>query len=246
MVTMKILFLEIDTEQTWALASVGPGYIASHIRLHVHEAAFMRVRLRQTIPEIVEGIKKEAPDIVGFSLTSRQWKRAAYVAGGIHKHLKIPVIAGGLFPTFVPEIVLQSKSFDCVCLCEGEAPVNDLLSHLEKGKDISSCRVPNIWVEGADRPQIRPPLDPLDKMPFMARDLLDEQHGVIHINTGRGCPFECTFCLAGAICGLYENEKYLRKRSTENVVEELRRIKDNSVCNYVIFWMTPLQQTSAG
>ena len=67
---MKILFLEIDTEREWALASVGPAYIASYIRLHGHEAAFLRVRPEEEIHDLIASIEKEAPDILGFSLTT--------------------------------------------------------------------------------------------------------------------------------------------------------------------------------
>jgi radical SAM superfamily enzyme YgiQ (UPF0313 family) len=232
---MKILFLEIDTEKTWALASVGPGYIASYIRQHGHEAAMIRVRPEQAAPDIMGIIEKEAPDILGFSLTTRQWQRAAHMASQIREQLDIPVIAGGLHPTFVPESVLNSEGFDCVCLGEGEAAVYELLSHLENGGKISDCRIANIWVKGAGRPQIRPPLQSLDRMPFMARDLLDEQHGVFHVSTQRGCPFHCTFCAASAINDLYENERYRRRRSIEDVIKELRQLKRENPLNYVIF-----------
>lgn len=232
---MKILFLEIDTEQTWALASVGPGYIAAYIREHGHEATMLRVRLEQTAADIMDSIEREAPDILGFSLTTRQWQRAARMARRIREQLDIPVIAGGLHPTYIPEAVLQSDGFDGVCLGEGESAVCELLSYLENGGKINDCRIENIWVKEADRPQIRPPFEQLDRMPFMARDLLGEQHGVFHLITQRGCPFHCAFCAASAINGLYEKEKYLRRRSVENVIKELRRLKQESPLNYVIF-----------
>jgi anaerobic magnesium-protoporphyrin IX monomethyl ester cyclase len=232
---MKILFLEIDTERTWALASVGPGYIASYIRQHGHQAAMLRVRPEQTAADIMGIVEGEAPDILGFSLTTRQWQRAAQIAGKIREQLNIPAITGGLHPTFVPESVLNSAGFDCICLGEGEAPVGELLSHLENGGMISDCRIDNIWVKAADRPQIRPPLQSLNRLPFMARDLLDEQHGVFHVSTQRGCPFHCTFCAASAINDLYENERYRRRRSVENVIKELRQLKQENTINYIIF-----------
>ncbi len=117
---MKILFLEVDTERTWGLASVGPGYIGSYIRLYGHEAALLRILPDQKIQDIICGIENRAPDILGFSLTTRQWQRAAYVAGEIQKKLDIPMITGGLHPTFAPESVLETEYFDYVCLGEGE------------------------------------------------------------------------------------------------------------------------------
>ena len=233
--TMKILFLEIDTEREWALASVGPGYIASYIRSQGHQASLLRVRPEQEVYDLIGSIEKEAPDMLGFSLTSRQWLRAVSVAGEIRKKLNIPAIAGGHHPTFTPEAVLQTEGFDYVCLGEGEEAVAELLDCLEKGEEINQGQIANIWVKGETRPEIRPPTKPLDKIPFLARDLLDEQHGIVHLITQRGCPFPCTFCAAGGMRELYKNEVYLRRRTVENVVRELCQIKEEHPVNYVVF-----------
>ncbi len=232
---MKILFIEIDTEREWALASVGPAYIASYIRLHGHEAALLRVRPEEEVHDLISSIEKEAPDILGFSLTTRQWQRGAYVAGEIRKKLHIPVIAGGHHPTFAAESVLQTEGFDYVCLGDGEEPVGELLDCLEKGEEIGEGQIANIWAKGTSRPKIRPPLQHLDKIPFLARDLLDERYGVAHLITQRGCPFPCTFCAAGGIRELYKNEDYLRRRTVDDVVKELRDIKLERSLNYVVF-----------
>ena len=232
---MKILFLEIDTEREWALASVGPAYITSYIRSQGHEGALLRVRLEQEVDELIGSIEKQKPDILGFSLTTRQWRRAAYVAGEIRKKLNIPAIAGGHHPTFTPEDVLRAEGFDFVCLGEGEEAVAELLDCLEKGEEIVHGQIENIWVEGANRVEIRPPSEPLDEIPFLARDLLDEQHGVVHLITQRGCPFPCSFCAAGGMRKLYNNKGYLRRRTVEDVVRELCQIKDEHPLNYLVF-----------
>jgi radical SAM superfamily enzyme YgiQ (UPF0313 family) len=232
---MKILFLEIDTARTWALASVGPGYIASYIRLRGHEATLLRIPPNRAMQEVISSIEKEAPDIIGFSISTRQWRRAAQVAGEIRKRILIPTIAGGPHPTFAPETVLECKAFDCVCLGEGEEAMAELLGYLEKGGEISGVRIGNIWVRGASRPKIRPPLEHLDTIPFVARDLLDEQHGVIHVITQRGCPFPCTFCTAGAMRNFYKGETFLRRRTVENVVNEIHHSRKQGSLNYVVF-----------
>ncbi|UCE82698.1 MAG: radical SAM protein [Deltaproteobacteria bacterium] len=232
---MKILFIEIDTVRKWALASTGPASIASYIRLHGHEAALLRIRPEDSVEEIIRSIEKEAVDILGFSLTTRQWRRGAYVAGEIRKRLNIPAIAGGLHPTFAPESVLRTDGFDYVCLGDGEEAVCELLDCLEKSEEMSENRIANIWVKGASRPEIRPPTTPLDKIPFLARDLLDEQYGVVHLITQRGCPFHCTFCAAGAVRDLYKDDRYQRRRTVEDVVQELHSIKQESSVNYVVF-----------
>jgi len=230
-----IMSMEIETQSVWAVASVGPGFIAPYIRQHGHEASFLRVLPDMDMRDIICHIEKHAPDILGFSLTTRQWKRGAYVAGKIAKIIDIPIVAGGLHPTFLPSSVSESGAFDYICMGEGEAATLELLNCLESGEKIYEGRIPNIMLKRGAIPELRPPLGRIDDLPFMARDLLDEKHGVIHMCTQRGCPFPCTFCAAGAIDGLYKNTGYVRRRSVHNVLEELHEIRRNGELNYVIF-----------
>ncbi len=232
---MKILFIEIEIQNTWAVASIGPGFIGSFIRQHGHEASFLRVLPDMDTQDIIYNIEKHSPDILGFSLTTRQWKRAAYVAGEIGKKIDIPIVAGGLHPTFSPSSVSESSVFDYICIGEGEEAMLELLDCLESSEKIYECPIPNILVKGGQMPELRPPFSRIDDMPFMARDLLDEKYGVIHMCTQRGCPFPCTYCAAGAVDDLYKNTGYIRRRSVHNVLEELREIKRNKELNYVIF-----------
>ena len=71
-------------------------------------------------------------------------------------------------------------------------------------------------------------MEPIDSLPFMARDLLDERHGVVHVVTQRGCPFPCTYCGARQLADLYEGgyTDYGRRRSQENVLAELDALRD--------------------
>ncbi len=43
--------------------------------------------------------------------------------------------------------------------------------------------------------------------------------------TTRGCPHHCTFCAESALANMYCGQKYLRKRSTSHVIEELQWVK---------------------
>ena len=45
--------------------------------------------------------------------------------------------------------------------------------------------------------------------------------------TGRGCPFSCTFCVNSFRKGLYPHENYHRRRSVDNVINELINLKKN-------------------
>ena len=235
---MKVIFLELDTESSWAVASLGPAFLAAYLRQHGHDAGFMRVPPDQPIEDIAAAIRQESPDLIGVSLTTRQWLRAREVIGGLRKLSNIPVIAGGLHPTFSPENVLSHEGFDYVCLGEGEAALLDLVNTLDVGVSPMDINIANIWVRGGTRPRLRDPIEPLDSVPFMARDMLDEKWGVHHVSTQRGCPFPCTYCAARMYDQLYAEGKtadYGRRRSPDNVLAELAEIESRGPLNYVIF-----------
>ncbi|MEE9399750.1 MAG: radical SAM protein, partial [Dehalococcoidales bacterium] len=74
----------------------------------------------------------------------------------------------------------------------------------------------------------------LDELPFLARDLVlncDYNRYRLHsISTARGCPYTCSFC---ADRRFWDGK--VRRRSVDNVIEELRLLKDTYKINFVDF-----------
>ena len=231
---MRVLFLEVDTERTWAVASMGPAFLAAYLRVHGHTVNCLRVAPETDPVTFAELVAEFDPQLIGVSLTTRQWLRARELMGALRQKLNIPVVAGGLHATFSPELVLKTPGFDFVCLGEGEEALLELVQRLEAGERTDDIR--NIQVPGGSRPELRPPVESLDALPFLARDLLNEQYGVVHISTQRGCPFPCTYCAARQYHDLYGTaNNYGRRRSVTSVMDELAEIQRTGELNYVIF-----------
>ncbi len=233
---MKVLFLEIDLARTWSVASIGPACLAAFLRRHGHEAALMRVTADTPIEQIAAEIRTGGAGLVGVSLTTRQWLDARRILAGLRRHISVPVVAGGLHPTYSPEETLAAPGVDYICLGEGEQALIDLADAIEAHGQVSDGEIANIWVKGGARPQLAPPIEPLDALPPMARDLLDERDGVFHIVTQRGCPFPCTYCAARLYEEMYQDlGRYGRRRSVPAVIAELEAIREAGPLNYVIF-----------
>ena len=231
---MKVVFLVVDSERSWAVASIGPAFVGAYLREHGHEVALVRATVDLQDDEAVARVAAEEPDLVGVSLTTRQWLRARDLVGAIRETSDVPVVAGGLHPTFSPEAVLDAPGFDYVCLGEGEQATLELVEALERRA--TTDEIPNLWPRGGRRPPVRPPFEPVDGLPFMARDLLDEPAGTVHMATQRGCPFPCTYCAARIYNELYDGySRYGRRRSHENVLAELASVRDAGRLGYVIF-----------
>jgi anaerobic magnesium-protoporphyrin IX monomethyl ester cyclase len=241
---MRVVFLEVDTERTWSVASIGPGFIGAYLRQHGHEVGFVRATLAMSDDEVAAAVAAAAPELLGVSLTTRQWLRGAHLVAHLRRTLDVPVIAGGLHPTFSPEEVLAAPGFDFVCLGEGEAATLELVTALAAGArpgavlDGRLARIANIWSRGRGRPALRAPFAPLDGLPFLARDLLDEPRGTVHMATQRGCPFPCTYCAARMYDELYDElgaGDYGRRRSLGNVLAELEALRADDRLGFVIF-----------
>lgn len=234
---MNVLFLEIDTSRRWALASVGPAFLAAYARRLGHGADLYRIPVNASVDEVLDTIRDADPDLLALSLTTRQWLRAKALVAALRQEIDVPVVAGGLHPTFSPEQVLEAEGFDAVCLGEGEEAFAELLGHLAAGRSPSELPdLHNVQLRGRSRPPLRPPVADLDSLPFLARDFLDEPSGVIHVATQRGCPFPCTYCAARNYDELYRGvARYGRRRSHRSVLDELRLLADAGKLSYVVF-----------
>ena len=233
---MKVLFLEIDTERSWAVTSIGPAFLGAHIRSGGHHADLLRVPPDVGTGAVAARIRERGPDLIAVSMTSRQWLRGRDLLAELRSELAVPVVVGGLHPTFSPESTIEAAGIDYVCLGEGEVAFLELVEALGAGTPVTDGQIKNIWVKGGRRPELRRPFEPIDALPFMARDLLDEKHGVVHMTTQRGCPFPCTYCAARMYDDLYDGiGVYGRRRSHESVMRELFEIRQAGELNYVIF-----------
>ena len=189
--------------------------------------------------EIKERVKAFSPDVVGVTHPFSYLEKHIY---GLCKLIKsidknIFTVAGGVHPSFSAEEMLRKcKELDCIVIGEGEERLLKLLDALKSDKSLGSLggiafrENKNIIVNsGATF------IQDLDTVPFPARHLIDMEK-YIKINkpanpflkkeraerifTSRGCPFRCCFC------GGQRFWKNIRMRSADNVIGEMRLLKE--------------------
>ena len=83
-------------------------------------------------------IKKQVddflPDLIAVSSTEDMWELGVKLLNEIKEYkLKnnIPVIVGGVFATFAPDICIEEELVDLVCVGEGEIALVDLCKKIE-------------------------------------------------------------------------------------------------------------------
>jgi len=237
---MKVLFVYLNLETSNVKHfPPGMGILSAFIKKSGHLAECLYVNEDMQDDFILASIGKCHPDLIAFSVVTHQWAQVKKYAALIKTKFQAPIICGGAHPTFNPKEVISDPSINLACVGEGEYPLKDLLDRLNTGEDLSS--IPNIWAKN-DQGDVfenepRPLIKDLDTIPFADRSILPFQEIIDSCNTepvimaSRGCPYNCTFCSNSAYKAIYKGKgSWVRQRSPENVIEEIRQInKDYNI-----------------
>jgi anaerobic magnesium-protoporphyrin IX monomethyl ester cyclase len=62
---MRVVFVEVDTERSWSVASIGPGFLAAYLRQHGHEVGFVRATVAMSDAEVVAAVVAAGPSCSG-------------------------------------------------------------------------------------------------------------------------------------------------------------------------------------
>ncbi|MFH1403211.1 MAG: radical SAM protein [Candidatus Altiarchaeota archaeon] len=171
-------------------------------------------------------IEEYKPDYVGVELLTMTYtsgRRVAEIAKGIKDSTVL--IGGGVDATLRPGEILADGGFDYVVRGEGEVTLRELLDTLSSGGDVHSVKGVS-FTEGGSivENQDRGLIDDLDLIPFPDRESLVEfgryeADSLGRMITGRGCPFNCSFCASRVVWSGSH-----RLRSPENVVDEIEMV----------------------
>lgn len=185
-----------------------------------------------SIKDTVDWVKREDPDILGFSTLSSSGRTAAIIAEKTKKeNPNMSIVFGNYHATFNPEKILETYPFvDVIVRGEGERTCLELVKCVEGKSDLKEVlgitfKKKNQIVSTPDCPLLKN----IDPLPIPDRELIDaEYHSTIvganvapkkftSILSSRGCVFRCRFCG----CRKFARNMW-RPRSVENILEELR------------------------
>lgn len=175
-------------------------------------------------------IEKINPDIIAYSLRSGYHQDYIDLNKALKEKYGFISVFGGPHPTFFPKMI-NEEGVDCVCRGEAEEALLELLDLLEDKKDVT--RVKNFWIKRAGRIHknpCRPLVQNLDSLKFPSRSIFDDypeisRAGIRSFIAGRGCPFNCSYCFNAQFKKLYSGENFVRRRSVDNVIREVREVK---------------------
>jgi len=231
---------------------LGLGYIAAYLRIHGHvceiyDGAVCPADLR-ALCEHALGF-----DIVGVSVSTAYFLRAAELLGELRRQAdRPPILAGGPHATTLPETLLAAGA-DAVVIGEGEYTCLELVKALSppapRGRryafNEALAGIAGIaYMDGNGKvikTKRRPPIGDLDGIPLPARDLMPMRRYGASMARGtatpshamiasRGCSGVCSFC-NHALFG-----KTIRRFSPARVAEEFFVLRDVYQAKSVALW----------
>jgi anaerobic magnesium-protoporphyrin IX monomethyl ester cyclase len=215
-----------------AAPPLGILYIATYLRengvdISIIDEAAQGYSLKKT----VDWVKREDPDILGFSTCSATGRKAALIAEKVkQENPNVKIAFGNFYATFNAERILKKyPSVDFIIRSEGEHSSLELAKCLETDGDLKKVLGINFRnnsriISTPDRPLIKD----INSLPFPDRELLDVEYhnttaGIVvapkkfsSFVTSRGCVFRCRFCGCRRLA-----RTLWRSRSVDNILEEL-------------------------
>jgi anaerobic magnesium-protoporphyrin IX monomethyl ester cyclase len=222
---------------------LGLSYLAAVLEENQHEVHVLDLQITNPTPEQLESeLSRTNADIVGVTTSTLTYWPAVEVVKTARKVLPHALtILGGPHVTALPEQTLaEAPEVDLVVRGEGEKTMLELAKLGGKFNAASLNEIDGITFRKSGHVTHTPDrafIDDLDELPHPGYKFFPlERYSMagknyLPIMTSRGCPFQCTFCLASKMCGTR-----FRTRSPPKVLEELEWLRDTHHADVVAFY----------
>lgn len=206
------------------------------------------VRLATMARQDVMGIIKSwEPSVVAYSTCTGEHKYYNRFNTAVKEiYPEIWTIMGGPHPTFFPS-TLYIDHLDAICVGEGEYAFADFLYTARGGKGwiMGLDSIPNLHtVRNHNVP--RPLIQDLDSLPMPDVSLFYGPpdncttmgaNNLKNFMTGRGCPYNCTYCFNHAWKKIYKDKgKLIRRHSVDYIFDLLKYVQSNYPLAVVKFY----------
>ena len=152
--------------------------------------------------EPMELLKNELDDnvlSVVISVMTPQILNAVEISGYVKKYNKdIAVVWGGIHPTLFPDQTIINPFIDYLIIGEGEISFLKLLKYFNGQEDINNIGGLIYKKDGQIIKNFEKDLIDLNDLPILDYSLLSPKtlkFDLMILNTSRGCPYRCTFCV---------------------------------------------------
>lgn len=225
-------FKIIEIHDAPGCSRLGLGYIAGFLRNRGISCNVIDAKSEMLHPgEVEERLREQKPDIVGITAMTHEVTQADTVAKLVKRISPSSIVVlGGPHATALPvQTLVEFPSFDAVVFGEGEYTLYELVTAIEKQESLKGIQ--GVTYRTRNHIYMNEPREfnrNLDDLPFPAWDMFPKST-TYPIITTRGCPFNCNFCMR--VLG-----KKVRRRTPQNVIEELERDVEAFGAKFIHFY----------
>lgn len=203
MAVLRVLLVAVNAK--YVHTNLALRYLREEIRVVYPDVMLQEFSINEHLDEIAGEIYEAKADVIGFSCYI--WNLKEIVAVIRHLH---PVCPGVRFVVGGPEVSFEAEEFlrehpevDALVIGEGEKTFLELLAAWEKGRDLS--HVAGIaWAE--DKKIVLNPsragAPDLNDLPSPYTEKEDFTGQLVYVETTRGCPYNCQYCLSSTFKGV--------------------------------------------
>lgn len=184
-------------------SALAPWYLLAGVRAYCYRditAEVVEGTINQDVSAVAEALIAKRPDVVGFCCYI--WniaflKKLIPLVKSALPHVVI-VLGGPEVSYNADELLIDQPLVDFVLSGEGEKPFALLLNTLYDGGDPAD--LPGVCYRREGVPVVKPPHWTMEEPPDPYSDLYFQalKGRIVYIETSRGCPYACAFCLSGA------------------------------------------------
>jgi len=221
---MKTILTTLNSKYIHTALSI--RYLKSYSQ-DITDIDLMEFTINQNVDFIAGEIYKRNPDIIGFSTYIWNRDKTLKVCETIKLvYPDVKIILGGPEVSFDGQDLMDEHWYiDFIVYGEGEITFKELLESILMGKKDYSYINGLIYRKGDSIIQ-NPPrklIKNLDNIPSPYSFIGDEfKNKIVYLESSRGCPFNCQFCLSSTIKGV-------RYFSLDRVKEDLEKLIDAKV-----------------
>ncbi|MDA3931993.1 MAG: DUF4080 domain-containing protein, partial [Tenericutes bacterium] len=180
----------------------------------------LEFNIKDNQEEMIKKIVEFNPDLIGFSVYIWNIEIIKKLINTIRKiNNQIKILLGGPEVSYVNESFFKENLADYIIVNEGEEAFNLLLVALHNNQDLSN--IPNlIYIDDdsihLNQTKLIKKLDDL-KDPYHIIEEKDINHKIQYVELSRGCPYQCSYCLASLEKGL----RFFSLERVKNTIDEL-------------------------
>ncbi len=239
----KVLFIIHDVYQDDNDFALGIGYLAAVLKKEGNDVKVCCQDIFHYSNEELAKLflKNQNYDLISIGFLAARFRETILdLCTTVNKFKKNAwLVLGGHGPSSIPKYVLKETNADIAVIGEAEETIIELLKCKLENRDLSQiegiayCNNGDIVIN-----KRREPIWDLDSIPFPEWSLfpmeryttclqlyhMSKDDKALGISTSRGCVNRCNFC--------YRMEKGIRFRSIENIIEEIKFLKEKYRITY--------------